>query len=87
MAAVFQHFAGGSEDGDDSGQAARAKDAMRSMLGPGQVDQMVRQAIQTCWMILPDERKNVDELEVQVRRLVDRAIRDLREDAAAFGLT
>ncbi len=59
---------------------------MRAMFGPGQVDQSVRQAIQMCWMMLPDDAKTVDELEKQFRRIVDRAIKDLREDSDAFGL-
>jgi hypothetical protein len=59
---------------------------MREMFGPGQIDQSVRQAIQFCWMMLPENAKTVDELEKQFRRIVDRAIRDLREDATAFGL-
>ncbi len=60
-------------------------DAM-SMFGPTQIDHQIRQAIQFCWMGLPKERRTVDEVEVQVRRLVDRALKDLREDAEAFGL-
>lgn len=59
---------------------------MRSMFGPGQVDQCVRQAIQMCWMMLPDGGKTVDELEKQFRRIVDGAIKDLRADSDAFGL-
>ena len=38
-------------------------------------------------MMLPKDQKNVDALEREVRRLVDRVIADLREDAAAFGIT
>ena len=59
---------------------------MRQMFGPGQVDEQVRQAIHVCWMMLPDERKTVDELEKQMRRILDRAFKDLREDTEAFGL-
>jgi hypothetical protein len=59
---------------------------MRAMFGPGHVDQHVRQAIQMCWMMLPEDNKTVDALEKQFRRIVDRAINDLREDADAFGL-
>ena len=59
---------------------------MRAMFGPGQVDQSVGQAIQMCWMMLPDDRKTVDELERQLRRIVDRAIRNFRDDFDAFGL-
>jgi hypothetical protein len=61
-------------------------DKMKSMFGPGQVDHNVRQAIQFCWMMLPEGSKSVDELEKQFRRIVDRAIKDLRDDADAFGL-
>jgi hypothetical protein len=61
-------------------------DKIRFMFGPGQVDQSVRQAIQMCWMMLPEGSRTVDELERQFRRIVDRAIDDLREDADAFGL-
>ena len=60
---------------------------MREMFGPGQVDHSVRQAIDICWMTLPENRKTVDELEKQFRRIVDRAIKDLREDEDAFGLS
>jgi hypothetical protein len=58
---------------------------MRQMFGPGQVDQQIRQAIHLCWMVLPNDRKTVDELEEQVRRIVDRAFEDLREDADQLG--
>ena len=59
---------------------------MREMFGPGQVDQQVRQAIHLCWMMLPEDRKTVEELEKQMRRIMDRAFKDLREDANVFGL-
>lgn len=58
---------------------------MAEFFGPGQVDQTVRQAIHFCWMGLPRERKNMDELERQIRRIVDRALKDFRDDAEAFG--
>jgi hypothetical protein len=59
-------------------------DRMRDMFGPGQIDQVVRQAIQFCWMGLPKEKRNVEEVERQIRRIVDRALRDLREDFDNF---
>lgn len=61
-------------------------DKMRAMFGPGQLDASVRQNIQICWMMLPPESQTIDELEKQFRRVVDRALADLREDAGAFGL-
>ncbi len=36
--------------------------------------------------MLPDEKKSVDAVESEIRRLVDRALKNLREDAAAFGV-
>ena len=61
-----------------------AMDNMREMFGPTQIDQQIRQAIHFCWMGLPKEKRNVDELERQIRRLVDRALRDIRDDFDQF---
>jgi ATP-dependent Clp protease ATP-binding subunit ClpC len=66
--------------GDES-----AADKMQALFGPGQIDQYVRQAIQFCWMSLPKQRRTLEELETQIRRLVERALRDFREDSQAFG--
>ena len=52
----------------------------KEMMGPGAVDQTLRSTIQMVWMTLPKERKTLDELEKEVRRLIDRAFRDMRED-------
>lgn len=62
----------------------KSVDRMREMFGPTQVDHQVRQAIQFCWMSLPKEKRNVEELERQIRRIVDRALRDVREDFDNF---
>ncbi len=59
-------------------------DELREMFGPSEIDQQIRRAIHFCWMGLPKERRNVDELERQIRRLVDRAFRDVREDFDKF---
>ena len=69
-----------SSSGDED-----AAEKMSELFGPGQVDQTIRQAIHFCWMALPKDRKNVDELEKQVRRIVDRALKDFREDSKQFG--
>ena len=57
---------------------------MKDCFGPGHIDQLIRQAVQWCWTALPKERRNARELEKQVRRLVDRALKDFREDNEAF---
>jgi len=59
-------------------------DDMARFFGPGNVDTAIRQAIQTCWMMLPEDKRNVGEVEKQIRRIVERALKDLREDGAAF---
>jgi BMFP domain-containing protein YqiC len=57
---------------------SEAAKRMRSMFGPQQVDQQIRHAIQFCWMALPPEQQNVDEVEKHIRRILERALRDLR---------
>ncbi len=59
---------------------------MRTFFTPAQVDQFLRQAVSTCWMMLPKERRTVANVEVEVRRILDRVLRNLREDAEAFGI-
>jgi hypothetical protein len=58
---------------------------LQSIHGPQAVDQLLRSAVSLCWMMLPDDRKNADEVEREMRRLLDRVIANLREDAKAFG--
>jgi len=72
-----------SSDGEDP---EKAREQMREFMGPGHVDQMVRHALQACWMALPHDKRDVDELKRQMTRLIDRAIRDMEEDQEAFGL-
>jgi hypothetical protein len=63
-----------------------ARKNLRAMFGPDTVDTHMRQAFHFCWMILPDDKRTVEELEKQMRRIFERIIEDLREDAQAFGL-
>ena len=67
--AAFVSSCSTGEGGED------AAEKIAEMFGPGQIDQMIRQGIHFCWMALPKNRKNVDELERQIRRIVDRAER------------
>ena len=60
-------------------------DAMRDMFGPQQVDSTIRQALQMCWMSLPKEKRTIGNVEMQIRRLVDRALENMHEDAGQFG--
>jgi hypothetical protein len=74
---MFQEF---DPNEDDEERAEK----MRDFMSPSQIDHQVRQAIQFLWMVLPKEKRNVDEIERQVRRIVERALRDLREDFDSF---
>ena len=47
-------------------------------------DQKVRSSLQSIWRSLPNDRKNWEELENNFRRLVDRALRDFKEDMDLF---
>lgn len=74
---------------DDSGGETKneQKNMMREMFGPGGVDQQIRHAISTCWMLLPEDKKNAEAVAAEIRRIVERALTNLNEDAAAFGFT
>ena len=78
--AAFVSTCNSSEGGED------AAEKMAEIFGPGQIDQMIRQG-HFCWMALPKDRKNADELERQIRRIVDRALKDFREDQEQFSRT
>jgi hypothetical protein len=73
-----------SEGGSDRQQPDAAQ-TMRDMMGPGGVDQMIRQAITHCWMVLPPHRRSAQAVAAEIQRLVDRALQDLAQDASAFG--
>jgi hypothetical protein len=68
--AVFEHD---PKDGDKS-------KTFRDAFGPGQIETHIRQGIQTCWMFLPEGKRNIDEVERQVRRIVDRVFQNLRDN-------
>jgi hypothetical protein len=61
-------------------------DRLRDFMGPHAVEQAIGQAISVCWMILPKEKKTIEGLEAEIRRVVERALKNLREDGQAFGI-
>jgi len=81
---MFFGAGGGNESFFSAGEGDDGAEKLREFFSPSQIDHQIRQAIQFCWMALPKEKRNVDELERQIRRLVDRALRDLREDFDEF---
>ncbi len=48
------------------------------------VDQRIRDSLQNLWLSFPREEATMANLEEHFRRLVDRAIRDLKEDMNYF---
>ena len=64
------------------------KDGIRKMIatmGPNLVDQQIRQAISFCWMGMPADRQNPQDVSTEIRRIVERALQDFTSDAAALG--
>ncbi|MGH2609059.1 MAG: hypothetical protein ACRDHF_08215 [Tepidiformaceae bacterium] len=61
-----------------------AADHMREVMGPFGPDNSMRQAVMTVWRFLPDAERSPEAVEREARRLLERAIRDLREDTEAF---
>ena len=71
----------------DGGEPHDPNKAMRDMFGPSGVDQQIRAAISTCWTMLPVASRTPDAVAVEIRRIVERALSNLAEDATAFGFT
>jgi hypothetical protein len=71
----------------DSGDSKDWAETMREMHGPQGVDQAVRQAVSICWTMLPKEKRSVENVEKEIRRLVERVLRDFKEDNEAFGVS
>ena len=71
-----------SGDEDDSSELPPS---LKGLFGPTQIDNSIRQAIQMCWMSLPESQRSIDEVERQIMRLVERALQNAREDSEDFG--
>ncbi|MBK9128161.1 MAG: hypothetical protein IPM13_10215 [Phycisphaerales bacterium] len=48
--------------------------------GPHLIASQIQQALAACWLMLPPERRTIDEVEKQMLRMVTRAIAQFRED-------
>jgi hypothetical protein len=64
----------------------KLREMMETTLGPQAIDRQIRQAIFFCWAMLPKERRTVAAVEAEIRRLVDRALANVKEDGQAFGI-
>ena len=54
--------------------------------GPGLVDSALRDAICQCWLVMPPSKRTPHDVEAEIRRVIDRAMKDLHDDARAFGV-
>jgi hypothetical protein len=50
------------------------------------LDQQIKSVINMIWMALPPERQTATEVEKEFQRLTRRALANMEEDIAAFGL-
>lgn len=69
----------------DSGDSAVQK-AVAVAWGLPVIDQEIRQAISHCWLVMPPDKKTAHHVEIEIRRLVERALKDLHDDTRSLGL-
>jgi hypothetical protein len=64
----------------------RCQKHARTAQFPGfDVDRQIREAIEMCQIMLPTHKRNPENVAAEFRRLVERALSDMNEDARAFG--
>jgi hypothetical protein len=77
-------------DFGDEGFGSESWSLMReipsSVAGTMAMDKLVRQMLNMCWILLPKERQTLDEFEKEIRRLLDRGLKNIREDCEAFNI-
>ena len=59
--------------------------SLAEVCGPGTVDKMIRETMTMCWMSLPQSKRSIDILEVEMQRLLSRALENWREDMRIRG--
>lgn len=55
-----------------------------SFKSPLMIDQQIQAAAQLCWMMLPEDRRNENELRKELTRIVNRICDNLGEDLKHF---
>lgn len=60
--------------------------AMKRAIGPAAVDQQIRAAISVCWMMLPEKKRTPENVAAHIRRITERALKNLTDDAKEFEL-
>jgi protein-arginine kinase activator protein McsA len=72
-------------DGEKTEHHLCAEHGGHSVTTEADVEQFIRQVILLCRMVLREDRRSPDAVAAEIRRLVERALADLRDDAEAFG--
>lgn len=73
---------GQMQQGDDS---PSSKADVHLQMDPAILDRAIRQSVQHCWLSLPPERRTHEELSVEMRRILDRALHDFQRDLHRYG--
>ncbi len=68
---------------DPDSDEALDPDKLKAFLPPGQTENSLRTCIQMCWMSLPANKRSVDDVEREIRRILDRIFKNIREDEQA----
>lgn len=76
---AFYNLSNSDDPNNDPGEA------MRKAMGPLVVDNQIRQAINMCWVMMPPAQRTPDAVEARIRYIVDRALRDMRDERSAMG--
>lgn len=63
----------------------RAPGEFAAFIGPDSIDGAIRQAIGFCRMMLPPGRRTSQNIAVEIRRIVERALANLEEDERRLG--
>jgi hypothetical protein len=57
----------------------------RAEIDPSVVDRQIRQAVMMCWLMLPDDKKNIPAVKAVILKIVERVFSDMAEDEQTFG--
>jgi hypothetical protein len=74
------------DEGSGSDSSALFREIPSSVASAMAMDKLIRQMFTTCWILMPKDRQTVGEFEKEIRRLVDRALKNLRDDCEAFSI-
>lgn len=69
-----------SEPKNDNTQRTDSENDSSLLTGTVLLDRAIRQAVHHCWTIMPSEKRTPAAVSAEIRRLLERAVRDLEND-------